>query len=301
MLYTLLPSFDSMRVEDLEVYPFGTAHQHRSARSVAEDVPCTIDERDEEHLQFEHTDCTDEASASIEASALEIPQWALTESNRHIAEAFNNVADLPDLDYVLYINWLTISSIYTELFECGFSGEQQQSQAPSPQELSDTAAKYGKLAFVWSVETYATKSKIVAASEHIVLLCFAESDFYTRRANKLALVEKAAAIGTEPLPDSIRAKYDSPYTGLVITTADNTTKKIPVPEKDVDVYQAFWTVHHPAHAYKNRIEPFHKKAANPQELIHMWASVFTTEEAEQHATAYRNALLTLLLAAQPPQ
>lgn len=228
----------------------------------------------------------------------QIPRWTLHKNHSHVYEAFINVLQMPEVDYVLYIKWLTIQMLYADIFKCGFAENGSSAGArkiPDIQQISTMASKYGKLPFVWSADAYVTKSKIVGASERVVLEYFAASKYYKDRSNKFDAIERATAFTTEDLPARVAEKYEGPRKGLVLVIPDQEKPtRYSVHPKDLAVYKAYWTVLHPADDYKHRVDSLHQKAADPQALIHAWASVFTIKAAKEHAKIYKDALLLLL-------
>lgn len=208
---------------------------------------------------------------------------------------------MPEVDYVLYIKWLTIQKLYSEIFAGGFGGvSAPQKQVPNIQQITAMATKYGKLPFVWSADAYVTKYKIVQASERVVLDHFAASKYYKARIGKFNALESATTFAVNTLPKHIAAAHGDQRCGLAFGVPGKPRPvRFAVPKKDVAVYNAYWTALHPADAYKNRVNTLHQKAGDPQALILAWTTVFTIDAAKAQAKVYMDALVVLLCALRP--
>jgi hypothetical protein len=231
-----------------------------------------------------------------EREAFSIPEGALAKPE--LTQAYYVVQNLPMLDYVFYILCKTVLYLYHDINGPAVSDGSGHC-APDIQQIISVASQHGRLAFVWSVEALITKSKIVKATLELVLGLFnGSSPFYAANQKVCDLVATATdALKVVAFP--LTHKHHSTRVILQITTLGGSgddgvvLRKFNIKKSTLKIYEAYWTLHHPADMYIEQGKTT-SKALDQHELIRLWNRVFTVEMSARMGVVLKAALITLL-------
>lgn len=199
-------------------------------------------------------------------------------------EARNVLDNLPEVDFVLHIQWLVIVSKSSEIR--GIEPPKEHALLNDMSHMMEEATQHGRVDFVESVDAYNTKSKVINSVKELVLRIFNTSKFAQKRKTILLLTKNAKHIKHTPKNEKT--------TVMTIVDEKQNERHFQMSLANYNVYKSFWTVHHPVTEYMDAFQPEQSQVTDPQELILLLTTGFSTEKGNEAASRHRQALECLL-------